>query len=97
MSHNLKIIWSETAKSTYIDILQAIIDKWSMKEAEAFDQQVEKLLTNLRKHKFLCPVSEHFVGIRRCVITKQTSLTYQITESSIDILFFYDNRSSLQL
>ena len=49
------VLWSPKAEETYLAILQFIIKKWSIKEAEAFDKRVDDLILQLKRHKNLCP------------------------------------------
>ena len=88
------VYWSSLAEETYLNILQFIIQKWSVKEAEEFDQKVENLISKLKHHKDLCPPSKSHRKLRKCVITYQTSLIYQFHNNSIEIITFIDNRSN---
>jgi len=88
------IYWSPLAEETYLAILQYIIQKWSVKEAEDFNKKVEDLIQQLKHHKNLCPSSMKYRRLRRCVITSQTSLVYQFRNSTVEIIAFIDNRSN---
>ena len=88
------IFWSPTAEKSYIAILEFIIQKWYVKEAEALDKKVEDLIQQLKRHKNLCPPSKKFRNLRKCVITSQTSMIYQFRNSTIEIIAFIDNRSN---
>jgi len=90
-----QIIWSPTAAETYFFILSNILNKWSIKEAEEFESKVNSLLEKLRVHHKLCPSSKSLKYLRRCVITRQTSLVYRINNNAIELVTFYDNRSEL--
>lgn len=87
------VLWSPKAEETYLAILQFIIKEWSIKEAEAFDNRVDDLILQLKRHKNLCPPSRQYRRLRKCVITSQTSLIYQFRNSTIEIIAFIDNRS----
>lgn len=87
------ISWSPIAEETYLNTLCWILEKWSLKEAEAFEAKVESMLDRIRTHKFLCPSSHKQKSLRRCVITPQTSMVYQIKDNIIELVIFFDNRS----
>jgi len=90
-----QIVWSPYAEESYLRILTYIIDNWTVKEAEDFDNKVESLLERLKTHKHLCPASKIQEGLRRCVIAPQTSLIYQIkNDRIIELVAFFDNRSN---
>jgi mRNA-degrading endonuclease YafQ of YafQ-DinJ toxin-antitoxin module len=80
------ISWSPVAEETYLKTLNQILDKWTVKEAEDFER--------LKSHKHLCPPSDKLKNLRRCVISPQTSLIYQINNNDIiELVAFFDNRS----
>ncbi len=90
-----QIIWSPFAEKTYLEILTYILENWSLKEAEDFENKVESLLGRIKSHKQLCPASKIQKSLRRCVITFQTSLIYQVKNRNvIEIVAFFDNRSN---
>jgi len=95
MKTKLNIIWSPLAEEIYLTIIKFILETWTNKEAMVFDKKVESLITKLRAFKNLCPPSEIEKFLRRCVISKQTSLVYQIIDNTtIELISFYDNRSN---
>ncbi len=90
-----RIIWSPLAEEKYLEIISWLITNWSLKAAEEFEQKVESLLYRLTLHRNLCPPSKTFADLRRCVITPQTSIVYQIRKGEvIEIVAFFDNRSN---
>lgn len=86
------IIWSPNSKETYSNILNYLIQEWSIKVARSFDEKVSAHLNLLSSNLELCPESS-IKNIRRCVLTKQLSLTYRILESNVELISFFDNRS----
>ena len=87
------IYWSPEAKDSYAAILKYLMDNFPLDTALEVDEKVERLLENLEHHKFLCPPSANFSFLRRCVITKNLSLTYRVLENDIEIVVFFDNRT----
>ena len=90
-----QIVWSPLAEETYLRTLAYILENWSLKEAEDFENKVESLLERLKTQKHLCPVSKIQKTLRRCVVAPQTSLIYQVrNDSNIELVAFFDNRSN---
>jgi plasmid stabilization system protein ParE len=89
----LTVTWSPLALQTYLKTLSQILDRWTIKEAEDFENKVLSLIAKLRTKKHLCPPSNKHKSLRRCVVAPQTSLIYQIQDSIIEIVAFIDNRS----
>ncbi len=84
------IVWSPLARDTYLQILAFITKEWTTKEAIKFDDLVTAYLNALIENKFLCPASvkKH---LRRCVLTKQTSLVYRVKGDLIELVAFFGN------
>lgn len=87
------ISWSPLAEETYLNTLTQILERWTIKEAEDFEAKVESLIEKLKTHKRLCPSSNKQKNLRRCIITPQTSMIYQIKDYIIELVAFFDNRS----
>ncbi|MFW6043741.1 MAG: type II toxin-antitoxin system RelE/ParE family toxin [Marinilabiliaceae bacterium] len=88
------VYWSPLAEETYLKTLSLILEKWTVKEAEEFEKKVESLIEKLKTQNCLCPPSVKLKNLRRCVITPQTSMVYQIKRDTIELVAFFDNRSA---
>ena len=93
MIKEVEIIWSPQAELTYFNILDHILTKWTIREAVAFDDKVEGLFAKLKTFKNLCPVSDKQKHYRKCLITKQSSVVYQVVKDNIELITFIYNRS----
>ena len=91
----MTVTWSKRATKSYLKTLEYILQKWTIKEAEAFEKNVFSFFKTLSGKKLLCPVSK-IMHLRRCVLSKQTSLIYKVTGSSITLVAFIDNRRKPQ-
>lgn len=88
------IIWSILAEETYLKTLAQILDRRTVKEVKNFEEKVESLIEKLKIQKHLCPASDKQKSLKRCVITAQISLVYQIKDdNTIELVTFFDNRS----
>lgn len=87
------ILWTKRAKEDYEQITDYLLINWGVNTTLKFEQKVDNLLKNLEQHKFLCPASSQKPELRCCVINKSTSMAYEIVDSIIFIVTFFDNRS----
>ena len=85
------VIWSPKGEDAYLAILEATY-YFSTAAALDLDDRVEKLLSRLKNHKFLCPSAPTLPGVRRCVVTKFVSLAYEIIGNTVQIISVVDNR-----
>jgi len=88
---DLEVHWTLTAKSTFDTIVALIEEQWSMSSSDKFVQTTKKSLLNISRQPFMFPESG-IENVRKAVITKQTSVFYEVHEDKIVLLFFWDNR-----
>ncbi|MBC7389368.1 MAG: type II toxin-antitoxin system RelE/ParE family toxin [Opitutaceae bacterium] len=87
----LVVTWSDEARQNYFSILEYLQKRWTKKEIEAFNNKLEKTILNIAQFPNMYPHSE-FLGYKRAVITKQTSLVYNVKATEIEIIALWDNR-----
>lgn len=91
---NTKISWSKEALDALDAVLEYVFEEWGIKPVLDLQQEIERLIVAISKNKKLCPDSKITgTGLRKCVLSKQTSLIYQIEGSELKIVTFIDNRS----
>ena len=89
----MQIIWSKEANESYVELLDFLYKKYSVDTVIALDEKVLNLLDKLKTNQYLCPPSKAFIGYRKCVLSKQTSLIYRTDGTIVEIMLFVDNRS----
>jgi len=87
-----KICWSNEALDKLDLIFDYIFEEWGINPVLDLQNEIERLIIAIGDNKKLCPDSK-IVGLRKCVLSKQTSLIYKITKSQLEIVTFIDNRS----
>ena len=85
------IRWSPTARRTYFQTIDYLVEKWTEKEAEAFILRVEKVLGYIQENPYLYPYSRTG-NTFKCVVVKQVSLFYRLRNEQVELLVFWDNR-----
>jgi Plasmid stabilization system protein len=87
-----KVIWSTEALDSLERILDYVFEEWGINPVMDLQNEIERLIIAIRNNKKLCPDSKT-VGLRKCVLSKQTSMIYKIAKSQLEIVTFIDNRS----
>jgi plasmid stabilization system protein ParE len=82
------IKWTAAAEETYLTILTTLREEWNDDVAYNFYEAVDGLAT----FKNLCPISPKYQFLRRCVLNKHCSFTYQVEGNDIKIVAFYYNK-----
>ena len=91
----MEVIWTDTALETYLAVAGYLLDYWNNKELETFELKVNQLIERINDFNQVCPESKLY-GYRKCVIDKQNSLIYAITNDKLILVTFLDNRSEHQ-
>lgn len=86
------IFWTDEALESFEKIASDILTTWNYKTAKEFDNTVDEYLKRLSDNPKMCQASKKY-KIRRCVISKQTSLVYRIKKDTIELLLFIANSS----
>lgn len=81
------------AEDSYLDFLRSTYE-YSADAAVFLDEQLERLLMRLREFKNLCPPLDKPSGLRRCVLTTNIALVYDVSGTEITIISVFDTRSS---
>lgn len=89
-----QIIFSEEAKIQLQSIFNYLLNNWSDKVATDFIIKVDEILFLISLNPKLYPQTKKRKGIRKCVVTKQTSLYYHLLKNEIEIITFFDNRQN---
>lgn len=85
------ILWSPTSRFTYLQILEYLDEKWTLKELQKFINRTEEVITHICANPLLYPYSKES-DTHKCVVVKQVSLFYRVKTDSIELLVFWDNR-----
>ena len=88
-----KVVWSPRAKRKHLETLKNVKENWNIEVAEKVEKMIQTKISLLEQNKELCPIS-NIKGVRKCVISKQTSLIYRIKNLTIEIITLIDNKAN---
>jgi len=86
------VIISKTAEKKLEKLFSYLIAKWSVKVKNEFIQKLNKNIELIKKQPNSFPESEKENGLRKCVITKQTTLYYRFDSKTIKVVTLFDTR-----
>ncbi len=87
----LQIQYSQRASSDYKELLTYIILNFGIQKATEIDASFEKLIHQISENPKMYSLFDEQRNIRRCVISKQTSLYYRISGEFIELISFRGN------
>ncbi len=89
---SFQIYYTPRSKETLLSVYEFILIKFGKNSADKFISKAEKTISTIAEFPLMFRSSIIDENIRIGLITKQTSLFYLVKETSIDLLFFWDNR-----
>ncbi len=87
-----QIVWSDLAYLSFTDIADYLSENYSLDVALRFNEEVDKLLENLKLFSHFCKPYEKRPILRKCTINRFTSLIYRVDGQKIQLITFFDNR-----
>jgi plasmid stabilization system protein ParE len=89
---SLLIFYTPRSKETLSSVYNFIQNKFGAASADKFVTKAEKTIALIAEHPLMFKASSIDENVRVGLITKQTSLFYRVTDTSIHLLFLWDNR-----
>jgi len=88
---SLAVFWADDATDAFDGIVLFIESNWGTKAAETFVRHTQKVLTLIADQPYMYKASINN-NVRQAVISKQTSMFYEVHHDFITVLYFWDNR-----
>jgi plasmid stabilization system protein ParE len=88
---SLEVRWAKEAEFTFDSIVSLIKNNWGEQSSDRFILKTKKVLNSISQHPFMFPESG-IDNIRKAVITRQSSVFYEVYSDKILLVFFWDNR-----
>ncbi|MCV9931547.1 type II toxin-antitoxin system RelE/ParE family toxin [Flavobacterium sp. LS1R47] len=82
------------AEKSFDSIVNYIEKKWSLKEKISFLKKFNKSVSVIILNPESFPLTEKNKIVRKCVVTKQTTIFYVFTSKEITIVSVFDTRQN---
>ena len=89
-----KIVFSSRSKSQLDSLLNYLENKFSILTKKKFISKLDKSISIIQKDPDTFPKSNNSKMIRKCIISKQTTLYYRFNSQEIRLLSFFDTRQN---
>ena len=89
---SLVIFYTPRSKETLKSVYDFIHNKFGIRSANEFASKAEKTIALIAEFPLMFKATAIDESVRIGFISKQTSLFYRVTDTSIHLLFFWDNR-----
>ena len=89
-----KVVISKTAEKKLNELFNYLIEKWSIKVKNDFIEKLESSIEIIKNKPEIFPESKKGKNLRKCVITKQTTLFYRSNSKFIYVVTIFDTRQN---
>jgi len=90
-----KLRWSEESIRNLEDILDYLHENWTEKVITDFKENLNKQLDLICRFPFIFPRSEYQKRLRKAVLSKQTTIFYEVKNNNIFIAYIFDNKQNI--
>ncbi len=94
MKSTYRLIWSDEALNNLKYIIDYLENRWTKREIKKFALLLDKQLKLIEDNPFLFAESDKSNGLRKSVLSKQTTIYYRIIGYEIRIITLFDNRQN---
>ena len=89
-----KIFWTEEAIKNLEEIIDYLQFKWTQKEVDNFKEKLSKQINLIHQNPFLFPLSTFQPRLRKAVLSKQTTIFYEVKDNTIYLVYIFVNYKS---
>jgi len=96
MASDYKIFWTNEA----IDNLESILDylnvRWTQYEIDNFKNNLAKQISLIEQNPKLFPISLYNPRLRKAVLSKQTTIFYEVNQQIIYLAYIFNNKLDIE-
>ncbi len=89
---NFEVKFTPEAEETYDAVVTQLFDRWGEAFVKKFEARVSKAINIISSTPQMYPVIEDNTKIRRCVLHKNCSMLYKVSDRVVVVVCFWDNR-----
>ncbi|WP_271393946.1 type II toxin-antitoxin system RelE/ParE family toxin [Aequorivita sinensis] len=89
---NRKVVISKTAEKKLEKLFEYLIKEWSVKVKKDFVEKLDSSIEIIKSQPEIFPESKKGKSLRKCVVTKQTTIYYRYNSKRINIVTLFDTR-----
>jgi len=90
-----KIFWSDESLENLDSILSYLEEEWTSKEIEKFKSKLGKQIQLITGNPKIFPVSQFQPRLRKAVLSRHTTIFYEINGNQIYIAYLFSNRMNI--
>ena len=87
----MTVIWMPEAIETFAQNISYLKEEWNEDVVANFLDKTDETISYIKANPWLYPLINKKKKIHKCLVVRQVSLYYKISESSIDLITFWNN------
>ena len=87
-----EVVYTETYKITLTAIVENVEKAYGTRSVEKLLDRIDRIVEKIIVNPYLYQAIPIDTPFRRAVISRQSSLVYEITDTKIILLYIFDNR-----
>ncbi len=91
-----KIFWTKEAVQNLEEIIDYLFTNWTHREVENFKSKLSKQIDLIERNPRMFPISPFQPRLRKAVLSKQTSVFYEIGDNVIYIAYVFVNHQNTE-
>jgi len=95
MASDYKIFWTDEAISNLEDILDYLKRRWTQREINNFKKILSRQVRLIEQNPLLFPVSQINPRLRKAVLSKQTTIFYEVVDNVIYLAYLFSNKQDI--
>jgi plasmid stabilization system protein ParE len=94
MDSEYKFYWTDEAISNLESILDYLKSNWTQRKISNFKKKLGKQVRLIEQNPKLFPVSRYNSRLRKAVLSKQTTIFYELSGQMIYLVYLFNTRQS---
>lgn len=95
MAYEHKIFWTNEALDNLDEILDYLNFRWTEREVNNFLNRLSKQINLIEQNPKLFPISQYNPRLRKAVLSKQTTIFYEMSGQVIYLVYLFNNKRDI--
>ena len=96
MTSEYKLFWTDEAINNLDDVLDYLLKNWNQREIDNFKRRLSRQIRLIQQNPKLFPISQYNRRLHRAVLSKQTTIFYEISGQTIYLVYIFNTRQDVQ-
>jgi len=96
MASDFKILWTNEAINNLESILDYLGKVWTNREINNFKKILSKQISLIEQNPYLFPASNYNSRLRKAVLSKQTTIFYEVTGQIIYLVYLFNTTQNIE-